>query len=106
FDCMLIVCELMSLDVLFEDLLELLLYGVVDCVFGTVVSSIGVPFDVGSGSAGGLAAKAPAAISANASPPASNVGERVCNVFMVSAPALVENQGASALAFGKGRSIA
>src|SRR5947209_19981105 len=84
-----IVFELMSLDVWFVlrmllELLELfeLLYGVVDCVFGTLVSSIGVPLDVGSGSAGGEAAKAPAAASASASPPARNVGERVCNVFM------------------------
>jgi len=79
---MLIVFELMSLEAALELVLELLLYGVVDCLFGTLVSSIGAPFDVGSGSAGGAAANAPAAISASASPPASNVGERVFKIFM------------------------
>jgi len=72
---MLIVCELMSLDVALEPVLELL-YGLVDVDVGILLSSIGV-FDEGSGSAGGDAANVPPAISASVRPPARNSGERL-----------------------------
>jgi len=80
---MLIVRELRSLDVATEvELVLELLYGVVDCDVFDVASSIGTPLEVGSGSGGGLAANALAALSASARPPARNMGECLRDVFM------------------------